>query len=111
MGGTMELSGINTDIDQKRVQNIRRSLEKYVRYEIKGQDELVWTGMRPMTPDGLPMLGRAPHLSNAYIAAGHAMEGITMSLSTGKVMGDMINGDTPALDLTPFAPSRFKKLA
>ena len=60
-----------------------------------------------MTPDGLPILGKVPGLNNMYIATGHAMSGISMSLSTGSAMADVISTGKSEIDLTPFAADRF----
>ena len=63
-----------------------------------------WTGLRPATPDSLPLIGAwEPGL---WIAAGHEGLGITTSLATGRLIGDLILGRAPAIDPTPFAPRR-----
>lgn len=107
IAGTMELSGLNTIIDEKRVQGLRNSLTKYLKQPIKGQKEAVWTGMRPMTPDGMPVLGQIPGKNNLYIATGHAMSGVSMSLSTGKIMTDLMMNNKTEIDTKPFSPERF----
>ncbi|WP_240374023.1 NAD(P)/FAD-dependent oxidoreductase [Bacillus piscicola] len=107
IAGTMELSGINGKIDQKRVQGLRHSVQKYFSTPIEGK-ERVWTGMRPMTPDGLPVLGKVPDHKNVFIATGHAMSGISMSLSTGKLMSDLIAGAHSPCELSPFSLTRFQ---
>lgn len=107
IGGTMELSGINTNIDKQRAQNIRTSIARYVDDELKGANEFVWTGMRPMTPDSLPVLGRIPGWKNGFVATGHAMMGISLSLPTGRVMADLIGRGETDIDLGYFSPGRF----
>jgi D-amino-acid dehydrogenase len=107
VGGTMELSGINTDIDMRRVNSIRSSVGGYLNKELRGEKEVVWTGMRPMTPDGLPVLGSIPGLKNMFMATGHAMNGVSMALSTGILMSDLMFLNNPEIDLTPFSPHRF----
>jgi D-hydroxyproline dehydrogenase subunit beta len=63
-----------------------------------------WTGFRPATPDGLPLIGAwAPGL---YVAAGHEGLGVTTSLATGQLLADLVTGRTPALDPLPYAPRR-----
>ena len=106
IGGTMEISGINTLLDHRRIEGLRRSANQYLKEPIKGKEQ-AWTGMRPMTPDGLPILGKVPGLNNMYIATGHAMSGISMSLSTGSAMADVISTGKSEIDLTPFAADRF----
>jgi D-hydroxyproline dehydrogenase subunit beta len=65
-----------------------------------------WTGLRPATPDSLPLIGRVE--DGLLAAAGHEGLGITTSLGTGKIIADLLSGINPALDLTPFAISRFE---
>lgn len=107
IAGTMEMSGMNTYIDEKRVQGLRNSVKKYLNFSFEGDKEVVWTGMRPMTPDGNPVLGKVPGNDNLYIATGHAMSGVSMSLSTGKIMSDLMTYDKTEIDITPFSVTRF----
>lgn len=107
IAGTMELSGMNTYIDEKRVQGLRNSVKKYLNFTFDRSKEVIWTGMRPMTPDGNPVLGKVPGNDNLYIATGHAMSGVSMSLSTGKIMSDLITYDKTEIDITPFSVTRF----
>lgn len=109
MGGTMELSGKNTKMDTRRVQSIRSAVSKYVKEMIRGDSEREWVGMRPMTPDGLPVLGKIPHLNNMYIATGHAMVGLSMAPATGKIMTDLITLGKTNFEIDSFTPNRFVK--
>ncbi|HWO75240.1 MAG TPA: FAD-dependent oxidoreductase [Bacillus sp. (in: firmicutes)] len=107
IGGTMELSGLNTNLDLRRIDNLRNSIKRYFKNSIIGKEK-IWTGMRPITPDGLPVLGRLDPYSNLYIGSGHAMSGISMSLSTGLILSDLLSEGKSAIDLKPFSPSRFR---
>src|SRR5690606_20207801 len=82
--GTMELSGVNELFDHRRVVGIRKGLARYFQRGIEDGQGTGWVGMRPLTPDGLPMLGMVPGFSNVSIATGHAMLGITMAPVTGE---------------------------
>ena len=74
----MELSGINTSCDPRRVKSDSRGVPLSIwATGRKGEDHRAWVGMRPMLPDGLPAIGRAPGCENLFIAAGHTMLGIT----------------------------------
>jgi D-amino-acid dehydrogenase len=64
-------------------------------------------GMRPLTPDGLPVIGRVPGLANVFLATGHAMLGITLAPVTGAAIAGLVAGQTSGFDLTPFDPARF----
>ena len=105
--GTMELSGVNETLDRRRVAGIRAGIGRYLRQPVKEGEGLEWVGMRPLTPDGLPLLGRVPGYRNLSVATGHAMLGITMAPVTGEAMADLLSGGgTEAL--APFDPGRFR---
>ena len=107
IGGTMEFSGVNRKIDHQRVETIvkgaRESFQPFADDEITQ----VWTGPRPITPDGLPVLGRAPGTPNAYLANGHAMQGMSLSPGSGQALAQLILTGKPADLMSPFSPERF----
>ena len=105
----MELSGINTNLDKNRIQGIRQSVSKYFTEELLGESEMKWTGLRPMTPDGLPVFGKVPHWNNAFVATGHGMVGIAMAPASGRIMADLICSGKTELDIQSFSPIRFQK--
>ena len=107
VGGTMELSGINRRLDPRRVQSIRRQVLGLVPDALEGEREVEWVGMRPLTPDGLPSIGRLPGTTNAYVAAGHQMLGITLAPATGHALARLIAEGAPGVPLEPFEPGRF----
>ncbi len=106
-GGTLELAGFDESINRRRVAALERGLRQY----LLGVDKLdmieLWRGLRPCTPDGLPILGRAPTLPNLIIATGHAMLGISLGPITGKLAAQLANGDAPDLDLSALRAERF----
>ena len=106
--GTMELSGINTVLDPRRVVGIRKGIARYLREPLPPTAGTEWVGMRPLTPDGLPLLGRVPGFSNAYVATGHAMLGVTLAPATGEVMADLMTSGAATKVLAPFEPGRFR---
>lgn len=63
--------------------------------------------LRPVTPDWLPILGRAPGWDNAYLATGAGKKGILLAPAMGRAISDLVAGGDPSLDLSPFAPERF----
>ena len=65
-----------------------------------------WAGLRPGTPDDLPVLG-ASELKGYFLATGHFRDGILLAPITAQVMGDVILGKAPAYDLGSFSPARF----
>jgi D-amino-acid dehydrogenase len=67
----------------------------------------IWRGLRPVTPDGLPMIGRAPGYDNLIVAAGHAMIGQSLGPITGKLVAQVACGERPEIDLAPLGVGRF----
>ena len=65
-----------------------------------------WTGMRPMTPDGTPVLGRS-RLPNLFVNSGHGTLGWTMACGCGRVIADLISGETPEIDMADLGPERY----
>jgi len=66
-----------------------------------------WAGLRPVTPDSLPILGRDPDFAALVYACGHSRNGVLLAPLTGAVVADMVQGRAPAHDVTPFRPDRF----
>ena len=106
-GGTMELSGINTEIRTRRVGAIRRGGYRYLATPERMEELEIWTGMRPIPPDGMPYIGRPAGVDNMVIAAGHAMLGVSMGPITGHLVAELVLGREPAVDLKPFRIDRF----
>lgn len=106
-GGTMEMSGINDRLNPSRVEAIRRSISAYFNVPLRGSSEIVWCGMRPMTSDGVPVVGNVPGTANAFLATGHVMSGISMALSTGHVLSELVLEGKEVIDLEPLSPERF----
>ena len=108
VASTMEFSGLNMRIDQRRVATIRRTLEPSFRGWDSSKMTNLWTGMRPMTPDGLPVIGRLEPYSNAYVASGHGMGGVSEAPATGEALSKaIVEGEMPEV-LAPFRPNRFR---
>lgn len=107
VGGTMELSGINTYLDQKRLKSLEASLSSYLKTDITGELRSEWVGMRPMTPDGLPVIGPLATVDNGYIATGHVMSGVSMSLATGYILKELIVNNNKLIDFSKVSPNRF----
>ncbi len=65
-------------------------------------------GFRPASPDKVPLLGRVPGIANAYVATGHGPSGLQLGPVSGAAVADLLAGNQPELDLSPFAPERFQ---
>jgi D-amino-acid dehydrogenase len=105
--GTMELSGLNTNLAKTRVNAIRKTVERYLERWPEGEKPRAWVGMRPLTSDGLPMIGAMPRSENFYVATGHQMLGVTLAPSTAMVLTELMLDGESSIDLTPFDPGRF----
>ena len=107
LAGTLELAGFDFSVNPRRVNAILRAARGY----LGGMEDLelveIWRGLRPCTPDGLPIIGRPPSLENVIVAAGHATVGMSLGPITGKLVAQLVSGETPALDLAPLRPDRF----
>jgi len=107
LGGTLEFSGFNSIIYQKRIQNLKTAARDYLKTPIEQPVLEEWVGMRPMTYDDLPIIDWAPAQHNLIVATGHGMMGISMAPSTGKLVSEMISGSTPHIDPSPYRIARF----
>ena len=107
LGSTMEFSGYNTELNEKRLGALVRGAREFL-YQPEGpRIQEKWYGWRPMTVDDMPLLGPMPGQPNLWLATGHGMMGVSMSAGTGQLMADLITGATPAVNPAPYAPSRF----
>ena len=108
-GGTMEIAGLNEDINPVRVQGIIKAVPKYfpkfAPEDFAGVQP--WRGLRPCSPDGLPYLGRTAKFSNLILATGHAMMGMSLSPITGQIVSEIVSGEKPAFDLSLLSPDRY----
>ncbi|KFL36852.1 NAD(P)/FAD-dependent oxidoreductase [Arenimonas donghaensis] len=107
LGSTMEFSGFDDTPNPRRLAALERGAARYLVEPTGPARRDAWHGWRPMTWDDLPILGRAPGHNNLFLATGHGMMGVGMSAGTGRLMADLMTGRTPAIDATPYAPTRF----
>ncbi len=107
--GTLEFSGLNEAINQRRVKAILRAIPNYfANFHPQPDDQTqIWSGLRPCSPDGLPFLGRYKQLKNLIVATGHAMIGISLAPVTGKLVSELVMNETPSLDLSALNVERF----
>ncbi len=107
VGGTAELAGFSLNLREPR-----RSTLNHVVTDLfpKGGDvskATFWCGLRPMTPDGTPIIGATP-VQNLLLATGHGTLGWTMACGTGRVVADLVSGKTPDIDVSGLAMSRYR---
>ncbi len=70
-------------------------------------DDKTWLGSRPCFPDSRPVIGRAPNLAGLWLAIGHAHWGLTLGPATGRMIAEMMAGETPFCDPAPYRAERF----
>jgi len=106
--GTMEIAEINHTINKVRVEAIAKAATNYYpEVELSKLDkENAACGLRPLSFDGLPYIGKSKKCKNLTIATGHAMMGWTMATGTGKLVSEIISEEKTSLNLTPFHPDR-----
>ncbi len=106
--GTMEIAGINHHINKARVEAIANATMQYYPDVAltKAEKDNAACGLRPVSPDGLPYIGKSSKCNNLTIATGHAMMGWSMATATGKLVSEIISGQKPSLGLIPFHPDR-----
>lgn len=107
LGSTMEFAGYDASLNRTRLDALRRGAAEYLIEPEGPQVQEEWYGWRPMTYDDLPILGRCANVQNLVLATGHGMLGVTMSAATGLLIGELITGKSPSIDMTAFNPSRF----
>ncbi|SKC21368.1 D-amino acid dehydrogenase small subunit [Kosakonia radicincitans] len=106
VGGMAEIVGFNTELLQPR----RETLEMVVRDLFprggRVEDATFWTGLRPMTPDGTPVVGRTPY-KNLWLNTGHGTLGWTMACGSGQLLSDLMSGKTPAIAADDLSVARY----
>jgi D-amino-acid dehydrogenase len=108
-GGTMEITGVDHSINMKRVKGIVDSIPTYypeMKVDMPDQNK-VWHGLRPCSPDGLPYIGRSEKIKNLTLATGHSMMGLSLAPGTGKLISEIIDHQKTSIDIDSFRPERF----
>lgn len=106
--GTMEFSGINHTIRKERVKAIARGAESFyngLKITVEDQNK-AQCGLRPVSPDGLPYIGRVEKIENLVLAAGHAMMGWSLGPATGKLVSEIVGNKKLSLEVAPYHPQR-----
>lgn len=107
LAGTMEFGGLDERIDRVRVEAIARAPRPFFRGWQTPADPRPGAGLRPMSPDGLPLVGRLGGLENAYVSSGHAMLGLTLAPASAAAISDLILRGQERPALAAFDAERF----
>jgi D-amino-acid dehydrogenase len=107
IAGTMELGGVDGQLDKRRIDGLVRSVRRLMpEVDVDARTD-EWVGSRPITPDGMPVIGRPKGWDNVLVGAGHGMYGLTLAPATGEAIAGMVLGDTDVSAFAAFAPDRF----
>jgi D-amino-acid dehydrogenase len=107
--GTMEIAGIDLSVNMNRVKGIVQGVNSFypeLNVQIP-QQQAVWRGLRPCSPDGLPYIGRLEHLKNVTIATGHGMMGLSLGPATGQLVSEIVEKYPLSMSVDLLNPLRF----
>lgn len=105
--GTLELSGMDSTLNRARLNVIFRNASRCISSKLPMALRDEWCGFRPCTPDGLPVVSRSTAIRNLVVATGHGMLGVSLGPITGKLVCQLVCGDTPDIDLSLLSLSRY----
>jgi D-amino-acid dehydrogenase len=108
VAGLLDIVGRDLRPNAARVDAVRRAAARVLGHDAREVID-VWAGLRPCAPDGLPVIGRPAGLPGLVLATGHAMKGISLAPVTGRLVAELVGGETPSHDLEPFSPDRFRR--
>jgi D-amino-acid dehydrogenase len=106
VGGTAEIAGYDTTLHPSRRGPLDRSLRELFPRAGDASKGGFWCGLRPMTPDGTPVLGKSA-IPNLYLNTGHGTLGWTMAAGSGRVLADIVAGRTPDIEVGDLNLSRY----
>ena len=107
VGGTAEISGYSNRLDSARRATLDHSLTDMFPSGGNLAEATFWSGLRPMTPDGPPVIG-ATRYANLHLNTGHGTLGWTMACGSARVLADLLSGRKPEIDTTELALARYE---
>jgi len=108
LGSTMEHVGFQPEVTPEGIARIFAATLALCPALARAKVRRTWAGLRPMTPDGLPIIGGEPRLPGLWYATGHGRNGILLAGLTGVLIRQLIADENPSVDLTGFTPERFE---
>ncbi len=107
VSGTLELVGEDLSVNRRRVDAILRRARGLLPLPEGDPPPEPWSGLRPCTPDGMPLIGRARGFRNLWLATGHQMVGLKAAPATGLLLAQLMSSERPAFDPAPFRADRY----
>jgi len=106
LAGIVEFGGLDAPASRKPIELLERNIRSAIP-GIKWKETSEWMGHRPSVSDSLPLIGEVPEVEGAYFGFGHDHIGLTGGPKTGRILAQLISGNHPNLDLSPYSPARF----
>jgi D-amino-acid dehydrogenase len=107
ISGIFELGGRDLSVNRRLLEGVLRSASVFLRDWVMEEPRFEWAGMRPTTPDDLPLIGAVPGFENLYVATGHGMLGVTLAPATAATLAPLVLEDLAVPELEPFRLDRF----
>ncbi|WP_330180819.1 FAD-dependent oxidoreductase [Nocardia sp. NBC_01503] len=107
IGGQLEMTGMSTEVSERRIRALLRTVREFLPALEETPTLHTWSGLRPCTPDSLPLIGAAGDLGNLLIAAGHGHIGMGLAPASGELIAQLLAGEQPQTDPIPLRPNRF----
>lgn len=107
--GTMEITSPNLKINPKKISGLKKSVISYLpEYRMSDlENQKVWVGLRPCSPDGLPYVGKSKKISGLYFSTGQAMMGMSLGMVSGKILSELITNGNSELAHPLIDPNRY----
>ena len=106
LGSTMEHAGFECRVTNEGLAQIFRGAVRLIPALFIGRVHRMWAGLRPMTPDGRPIVGRDPGVEGLWYATGHGRNGVLLAAITGDVVADLLTSGETAVDVAAWRPER-----
>jgi glycine oxidase len=109
VGSTMEYVGFRPEVTSGGLGRLFAAVTELCPTLTRAEVRRTWAGLRPITPDGLPVIGAEPRLQGLWYATGHGRNGILLAGITGRIIAQLLNGEPTAEDVAAYSPARFWK--
>lgn len=109
VGSTLEYAGFDKHTTEQALSELKQAAYELIPDLASLPVEHHWAGLRPGSPDGVPVIGPHPDISNLYICAGHFRNGVVLGPASARLLSDQLLGVSPALDPAPYLPEKLAK--
>jgi len=107
--GTMEITGNDRSVNPRKLVGLKKSVCRYLPEFTMNDlnDKKVWVGLRPISPDGMPYVGKSETYHNVYLSTGHAMMGMSLGPVSGKIITELMGDGSSPLEDPLIDPNRY----